>query len=121
MRILIKATNFSLTPAIVDYIRKKIGGLNKYLKRLDSSVVEARTEVGKITEHHKKGDIFRAEVNLKLPGKLLRAEEEGGDLYSAIDFVHDELKREIVSFKDKVKGRWRAARVHRLKKKVIEI
>lgn len=101
MRIFIKGTSFSLTPAIEDYIQKKIGGLEKYLKRLDGPAVETRVEVGKITEHHKKGDIFRAEVNLTLPGALLRAEEKSHNLYAAIDFVHDEIKRQIISFKDK--------------------
>lgn len=75
--------------------------MEKYLKRLDSAAVEARVEVGKITEHHKKGNIFRAEVNLTLPGSMLRAEEESDDLYAALDLVHDELKRQIISFKDK--------------------
>lgn len=116
MRLFIKGTAIQLTPAIEDYIQKRIGGLEKYLKRLDSPAVEVRVEIGKITSHHKKGDIFRAEVNLKLPGALLRAEEASGDLFAAIDFVHEELKRQIISFKDKrITKRVRSARVNNIR------
>ncbi|KKR49122.1 MAG: Ribosomal subunit interface protein [Candidatus Magasanikbacteria bacterium GW2011_GWC2_40_17] len=101
MQITIKATGIELTQAITNYVNEKIGGLEKYLKRLDQGSVEARVEVGKITKHHNKGDIFRAEINLTVPGKVLRAEEENSNLYAAIDLMHDEIKRQIVSFKEK--------------------
>lgn len=101
MRVLIKSTDFTLTAAIEDYIQKKIGGLEKYLKRLDSPAVEVRVEVGRTTGHHRKGNIFRAEANLKLTGHLLRAVEESDDVYAALDLVHEELKRQIISFKEK--------------------
>lgn len=102
MQIMIKATDFTLTPAISEYAEKKVGGLKKYLASMDNSAVEARVEVGKITEHHHKGNIFRAEVNLKVTKHLLRAEQESDDVYAAIDLVHDELKRQIVSLKGKM-------------------
>ncbi len=101
MRLSIKATGIDLTQAITNYVNEKIGGLEKYLKRMDQGAVEARVEVGKSTKHHNKGDIFRAEINLKVPGKVLRAEEESADLYASIDLMHDEIKRQIVSFKSK--------------------
>jgi len=101
MKIIIKATGIELTPAIEKYVNEKIGSLEKYLKRLDDDAIIARVEVGKTTEHHNKGKIFRAEVNLSLPCVLLRAEEIHDDLYAAIDLVSDETKRQIVDFKDK--------------------
>ncbi|MBI5023099.1 MAG: ribosome-associated translation inhibitor RaiA [Candidatus Magasanikbacteria bacterium] len=111
MKIILKATNFSLTSAISDYIEKKIGGLSKYLSNPESTAIEARVEVGRTTQHHQKGDVFRAEVNLKIPCGLLRAERETGDLYASIDSVHDEMKRQIISFKEKkISKKIRAAR-----------
>jgi putative sigma-54 modulation protein len=101
MKIILKATNFSLTSAISDYIEEKIGGLSKFIPDHESPAVEARVEVGRTTKHHQKGDVFRAEVNLKIPSRLLRAERETGDLYASIDAVHDEMKRQIISFKEK--------------------
>ncbi|HPV70314.1 MAG TPA: ribosome-associated translation inhibitor RaiA [Candidatus Magasanikbacteria bacterium] len=101
MQIIIKATGIEMTQAINDYVNSKISGLEKYLQRVDNGAVEARVEVGRSTNHHNKGNIFKAEVNLKVPGNLLRAEESNSDLYSAIDLVYDEIKRQVVSFKDK--------------------
>lgn len=110
MKIMTKGTGFELTPAISDYIEEKVGGLKKYLASMDNSAVEARVEVGKITEHHHKGNIFRAEVNLKVTRHLLRAEHESDDIYAAIDLVHDELKRQIVSLKGKMIDKRRRSR-----------
>lgn len=109
MQISIKGTLIPLTPAIESYVHKKIGALEKYLKQFKPASVEARVEVGKISEHHHKGNIFRAEINLQIPRELLRAEYEAQDLYAAIDLVHDELKRQIVTRKDKIVKRRRRA------------
>jgi len=51
--------------------------------------------------HHQKGNIFRAEVNLDLAGKLLRVEKTEKDLYKAIDKVKDHLARSIRRYKQK--------------------
>jgi len=66
MKINIKTTNISLTPAISEYIEKRIGSLDKFYKKEEDIVINV--EVGKTTEHHKSGDIFRAEINLTRAG-----------------------------------------------------
>ncbi|MEK7508331.1 MAG: ribosome-associated translation inhibitor RaiA [Patescibacteria group bacterium] len=101
MNIAIKATNFELTEALQDYATKKVEALKKFLVRFDVDAAQAHIELGKITQHHRKGEIFRAEVNLTIDGRLLRAEETDEDVYIAIDEVHDELKRQIISLKEK--------------------
>lgn len=119
MQILIKGTGMELTKAIRDYVDEKIGGLSKFLVKIDNGLVEARVEVGQTTKHHQSGDIFRAEVNLKLPRTLLRAVVETSDLYAAIDLVHDEIKRQILDEKDKkVLEKVRKARSARSTKEV---
>ena len=75
--------------------------MNKFLKRYNSDLVEARVEVGKIRQGQRQGDIFRAEVNLNIGGKLLRAEETEESLPAAIDLVKDRLAQEIKDYKDK--------------------
>lgn len=100
MRIILKGTNVELTQELRDYVDEKIGGLDKFLKNVDGTL-EARVELAKTTRHHQQGNIYRAEVNLDFSGKVLRVEEEREDLFSAIDGVEDELKRRIVSYKDK--------------------
>ncbi len=55
------------------------------------------------TRHHRKGEVWRAEANLALGKKVIRAEETGEDPHAVIDALGDELSREIKSFKDKSK------------------
>ncbi len=110
MKIIIQATNFKLNGALNDFIDEKIGDLERGLGRADSEAVEARIEIGKPSEHHKKGDIFYAEVNLKMPGKLLRATSENWDLRIAITEVKDEIQRQIRKYKEKMIAKSRRPR-----------
>lgn len=101
MKINIKSTNLDLTPALKEYIEEKIGSLVKFLTRFDAEgAVESRVEVGRTTRHHHKGPVFRAEVNIDVPGKVLRAEAEDLDIRTAIDEVKDKLKREAEKYKE---------------------
>lgn len=94
----IKATGISLTPAISDYVSKKVAMLSKFISSDDQSAM-ADVEVGKSTGHHKAGDVYRAEINLRIAGKQLRAVAEKENLYSAIDSMKDEISRELTSHK----------------------
>lgn len=97
MQISIKTTNIELTPAIEEYIHQKIGSLEKFIT---AKFYKVFVEIGKITRHHKSGDVFRAEVNIDLPGKLIRSEAEEWDLRIAINRVRDELYRELKTYKE---------------------
>ncbi|MEK7203633.1 MAG: ribosome-associated translation inhibitor RaiA [Patescibacteria group bacterium] len=98
MKIEISPKNIKLDDALVVWVEQKIGGLEKFLKRIDSNVVEARVEIGKPSRHHHKGLVWYAEANLKLPGKLLRATNMNKDLRLAINQVKDELQRQIKKY-----------------------
>lgn len=100
MQIKIRSINFDLTEAIEDYINKKISSLSKFL--ISEEQVLCQVEIGRTNKHHNSGDIFKAEVNIVIPGgKQIYAVAEKSDLYSAIDVVRDEAEREIVSGKNK--------------------
>lgn len=96
----IKATNITLTPEISEYLNKRLLGIEKLLSPNDGSVF-MEVELGKTTAHHQTGNIFRAEVNLQVSGKLLRAVSEKDDLNTAIDEVREEITRELRSLKGK--------------------
>lgn len=101
MNIKIQAKNFSVTPAIEEYAYKKVSLLSKFLGTSEQETI-CEVELGKTTNHHKSGDIFKAEINLRVPGrKQYYAVAEESDLYIAIDKVHKEIEREIVSTKGK--------------------
>ena len=90
-----------LTEAIKDYVNEKVGSLEKYF----DGILEARVDVGIISHHHQKGDIFRAEVNLEVPQKhVLRAEAEREDLYAAINEAKDDLQLQLKKFKEKLRA-----------------
>lgn len=96
----IKATNVELTPAIHDYLNKKIAAFDKLINKNDESAA-LNVVLAKITRHHQKGDIFKAEMNLHISGKVLQASSEEQDIFAAIDLAKDEMMRELKSHKDK--------------------
>lgn len=98
MKIEINPKNIKLNDALIVWVEKKIGGLEKFLKKIDPAAVEARVELGKPSKHHHKGLVWYAEVNLKLPRKLLRATSTDKDLRTAINQVKDELQRQIKKY-----------------------
>ena len=111
MKTHIQATRVDLTPSLAVYIERKLAAIERMLKKFDDGAVEAWVEVGRTSRHHHKGPVFRAEINLRLPGKLLRAVEENVDIRAALDVMKDKLHVEIEKYKTKtVRGSRRAAR-----------
>ena len=119
MKIRIKTTNIKLTPAIEEYVNNKIGGIDKMLGGMNREAIKAKVEIGKTSQHHRKGDIFRAEVNLTVPGELLRTEAEEWDLRVAIDQVKNNLERKIKKYRGKQSAKYK--RGARKAKKLLRI
>jgi len=99
MKINLKTSKFELTEAIRGYCQAKMDMLDKYLG--DVSVINCDFELTKTVGGQNKGDIFRTEVNLDVPRKLLRVEKTEKDLYKAIDKVKDHLEVVIKKYKEK--------------------
>ncbi|MBI4119429.1 MAG: ribosome-associated translation inhibitor RaiA [Parcubacteria group bacterium] len=103
MKISIKSTHLELTPAINAYVEDKIGSLAKFVRDWDKEgVAEVHVEIARTTEHHHKGPIYRADADMRLPGKILRAEHEDWDIRVAIDQVKNKLQQEIKTYKGKL-------------------
>ena len=114
MKIVIKSTNFKLTPVLKNFVEEKINPLEKFAKILYSEKyyghffgkgkprVEAWIEIGKETLHHKKGPFFWAECQMRFPGKSIRVTGRAEDLKVAITEVKDELQRELKEYKEKI-------------------
>lgn len=99
MNINIKATNMDLTSAISEYANKRLASIEKFVKAGEEMV--ARIELGKTTNHHKQGDIFRAEFNIEIAGTKFYTFSEKEDLYKAIDDAREEIVRQVKSNKDR--------------------
>jgi putative sigma-54 modulation protein len=91
----IRGTEMEITEAISAAIEEKLATLDKYLESVGTPR-ELRVEVGKTTHHHNKGEVFRVDANLVMPGHVIRVEETASDLYGAIDLAKDKLKNEII-------------------------
>lgn len=98
MNINIKATNMELTSAINDYVNRRLSVIKKFVK--DGEMV-AYVEVAKTTNHHKQGEIFRAEFNIEINGSKFYSFSEREDLYKSIDDVREDIVRQIKNNKDK--------------------
>ena len=100
VEIQIKATNINLTDAIGEYINKRLTFLDKLVDPKDTSVL-CQVEVEKTTKHHKRGEIFRSEINLHIAGQDFRAEAKREKLYDAIDETKNQMTKELRRYKDK--------------------
>src|SRR5688572_6444783 len=103
MQITIKTKNIEILGQLESFINKKIGGLAKFLKSFEGhslpvaggrNLFDTFVEVERETMHHRKGDIFKAEAKIYLPGKSLFAKAHGDNLIKAVDEVRDELEAE---------------------------
>ncbi len=103
MKITIKSTKLGLTPALNVYIEEKLGRLSKLMKSWEENdSVLLRVEVARTTRHHKKGDVYRAEANLDVPGSEIRAEAENKNIRLAISEMYKKLEGEVKKLKGKI-------------------
>lgn len=119
MRVIVRQKNLVITPSLHNYIEAKIlKPIRRFLKNMTGDDLPVlNLELGRVTRHHRKGLVYRAEANLSLGRRLLRVEAEGEDIRSACDILEDELAREIRTFK----GRSRSVelrKIRRIKKDV---
>jgi len=114
MNIIIKGTNLKLHNDLKKYVNEKIGGLKKFIENenMDSNSITARVELARTTKHHQRGEVYKAEVNLHFPKKMLRNVAESDDIYKSIDDVKDGLREMINSYKnERIRKTRRGARI----------
>lgn len=117
MQIIIKTKNLELTDSLESLVSKRMLGIKKLVKNLQESS-ELIVEVERETKHHRKGDIFRAEAMINLPGANLVVRAHGENLSRVITEVKNELEREIRKYKTKTVELPRR-RYRKIKKEII--
>ena len=110
MDIILKTKNLEATPSLKVYVDKKVGLLSKFIKILNEerpkkgkSIAEVFVEIERISKHHKKGDVYKTEIIIMLPGKKLMSKVNGSNLLRTVIEAKDELEREIKKYKSKSK------------------
>ncbi len=96
MKLTIQAHNVELTDWLEQYVNKKIGKLDRFLPDVGEAFVELREE-----KTRSAADRAVAQVTLRSPRTILRAEERSGDMFASIDAVSDKLERRIERYKGK--------------------
>jgi len=99
MNINIKKSS-DIVGAIDEYAESKLAPLAKFIKHFDETgEAEMWLEVSRTSDHHKKGDVFKASIDLRLPKKSLHADAYEEDIHTAIDHARDILRLEIDKYK----------------------
>ncbi|MBI2055015.1 MAG: HPF/RaiA family ribosome-associated protein [Candidatus Sungbacteria bacterium] len=117
MRYQIRYTKVDPSPALTDYIEKKIvDALQRLIGGTGETPWQILIEVGRDTLHHKKGNVWFAEVSGAGPYGPLRVRAEGSDIHEAIDIAEDDLKANLSKLKGRIvaKGLRAARRVKRI-------
>ena len=95
----IRGENIEVTPAIRNYVEKKVGKLERYFDETPASPVHVNLQVINNQQI--------IEITIPMPQLLLRAEETHTDMYAAIDLVVEKLERQIRKHKTKVNRKFR--------------
>jgi putative sigma-54 modulation protein len=96
----IRGENIEVTPAIREYVEKKIAKLEKYF----TETPDANVHVNLKTYNNNRSKV---EVTIPMQNLVLRAEEDHEDMYAAIDLIVDKLERQIRKHKTKVNRKFR--------------
>jgi putative sigma-54 modulation protein len=96
----IRGENIEVTPAIREYIEKKVAKLERYFTEAPNASVSVNLKV----YPDKKSKV---EITILMQNLVLRAEELQEDMYAAIDLITDKLERQIRKHKTKVNRKFR--------------
>ncbi|PID02561.1 ribosomal subunit interface protein [Sporosarcina sp. P2] len=91
----IRGENVEVTPAIREYVEKKVEKLERYF----TEGVNATANVNLKVYSDKQ---TKVEITIPMKNLTLRAEERHNDMYAAVDLIVDKLERQIRKYKTRV-------------------
>ncbi|MBI4098921.1 ribosome-associated translation inhibitor RaiA [Candidatus Parcubacteria bacterium] len=100
MKLQVKVTNLQLTDSIRAHIFERLGSLDRVVRTWGREV-EGHLEIGRTTRHHRQGAVYKAELNVRFPGGMVRVVREGEDVHAVVDELRDEMLQEIAKYKGK--------------------
>ncbi|SFV07896.1 ribosome hibernation-promoting factor, HPF/YfiA family [Alicyclobacillus macrosporangiidus] len=99
MNIQVRGDRLDVTPAMREYVEKKVSRLEKFFDAPPEREVSVTMSVER--------GLHRVEVMLQVHGVLFRAEEASNDMYASIDLVVDKLEQQFNKYKSKLNKRFR--------------
>jgi putative sigma-54 modulation protein len=97
MNLLITGQHLDVSPAIRDYVEKKIDRVTRHFDQIIDIAVILGVE--QLSEKDRRQ---RAEVNLRVKGNVFHLDHYAEDIYAAIDGLVDRLDRQVLKYKGKV-------------------
>ena len=98
MKVHTEAVQFKADQKLIDFIEKRLEKMEQYFDR----IIEARV-ILKLENSGKVKDKV-AEVSLSVPGDTIFAKDTNKSFEASIDSAADALKRQLIKYKEKVKG-----------------
>ncbi len=95
MNVIVKGRNIDVTPALKEYVEKKIAKVVKQFKAVDDITAVLKVEKGN----------HIVEITVPASGILIRAQETTKDMYSSIDLVVEKIERQIHKYKTRLMRR----------------
>lgn len=100
MNLLLTGQHVDISPAIRAYVESKLERVMHHFDRIIDIAVILGTEAP--AEKDKRQ---RAEVNLRVKGKMFHLDHYAHDMYAAIDGLTDRLDRQVVKYKERLQER----------------
>ncbi len=95
MSVNVKGRNIDVTPALREYVEKKITKVTRQFKTVGDISAVLKVEKGN----------HIVEITVPASGILLRAQETTKDMYSSIDLVVEKIERQIHKYKTRLMRR----------------
>lgn len=105
MNIVIRGQKMKVTDSLKQYVKEKIGRLNRYYDRIRTAEVQLIYQDNKSAEQSQ-----RVEVTLMANGTIFRCEEASISMYASIDIAAEKLERQLRRFKEKTHTKGRGAK-----------
>ncbi len=106
MTVNIRGKNIDVTPALKDYVEKKVSKVTKQFRTIGDISALMRVEKGDSVKGERVGDCV-VEISFPAGGVIFRAQETTKDMYSSIDLVIEKIERQIHKYKTKLmRGRY---------------
>jgi putative sigma-54 modulation protein len=102
VELIITGKNMEISNGIREYVERKAGKLDRYLRNMEEAHLELTRSSAKSA-----GDRHIAQLTVRAKGTILRAEESAGDVFTAFDAVLDKMYRQIVRYKTRRRERGR--------------
>lgn len=106
MDVRIQGTNVDLTDELYAVVEEKLADCYRMLGSMDRAPVQVDVELEETTRRHPHElddqRRYRAEANVTVPGRLIRAEGSADDMHQAIVEMKHRLSREIREWRERL-------------------